>query len=53
MDNGSGMDREELTNAFSYKKNKGAESNRLGFFGLGLKTSSSSQCDKLDLNKKK
>ena len=49
MDNGSGMDREELTNAFSYKKNKGAESNRLGFFGLGLKTSSSSQCDKLSI----
>jgi hypothetical protein len=49
MDNGKGMNREELTNAFSYKKNEGAESNRLGFFGLGLKTSSSSQCDKLSI----
>lgn len=49
IDNGIGMDKASLTNAFSYKKNRTAESNRLGFFGYGLKTATSSQCDKLSI----
>ena len=52
-DNGSGMNQEELDNAFSYQKNNTVIGNRLGFFGLGLKTASFSMCDKLSIITKK
>lgn len=49
LDNGVGMNKDQLTEAFSFKKNKKAKQNRLGFFGFGLKTASMSQCDKLSI----
>ncbi|MBV1759077.1 MAG: ATP-binding protein [Dethiosulfatibacter sp.] len=47
LDNGTGLDDEELNNAMRYGSrhpNEIRESNDLGRFGLGLKTASLSQC---------
>lgn len=56
LDNGVGMDEEELTNAMrygSYDSTKKREEKDLGRFGLGLKTASLSQCRRLTLVSKK
>ena len=56
LDNGSGMDAEELTNAMrhgSSNPNDVRDVSDLGRFGLGLKTASLSQCRKLTVVSKK
>ena len=56
LDNGTGMDAEELTNAMQYgSQNPLNERNStdLGRFGLGLKTASLSQCRMLTVASKK
>lgn len=54
LDDGFGMDKEELLNAMkygSYRENYGV--NDLGRFGLGLKSASSSQCKEFTVASKK
>lgn len=46
-DNGSGMDQAELENAMRYGAAQKPDQNRLGWFGLGLKTASTSFCRRL------
>lgn len=56
MDNGSGMNSAELTNAMQYGSQnpmKPRTAGDLGRFGLGLKTASLSQCRKLTVASKK
>lgn len=56
LDNGNGMDANELTNAMrhgSSNPNDVRDINDLGRFGLGLKTASLSQCRKLTVVSKK
>lgn len=54
LDNGQGMDRDELFNAMKYGSNRESYgSYDLGRFGLGLKSSSLSQCKKLFVASKK
>ncbi len=56
LDNGSGMDAVELTNAMrhgSSNPNDVRDAGDLGRFGLGLKTASLSQCRKLTVASKK
>lgn len=52
VDDGVGMDKEELNNALMYKKDRTRE-NTLSKFGFGLKTASFSQCQKLTIITKK
>lgn len=56
LDNGVGMDENELTNAMrygSYDSTKNRDEKDLGRFGLGLKTASLSQCRRLTVVSKK
>ncbi|RGS49207.1 ATP-binding protein [Holdemanella biformis] len=56
IDNGVGMNLEELTDAMRYGSKSSLEErdrNDLGRFGLGLKTASLSQCRKLTVFSKK
>ena len=54
LDNGEGMNKEELLNAMKYGSNHEKYSNTdLGRFGLGLKSASLSQCRKLTVASKK
>lgn len=55
IDNGIGMDEQELVNAMRYGAdcNRERNSNDLGRFGLGLKSASLSQCKKLTVISKK
>ncbi|MGV3589869.1 MAG: ATP-binding protein [Adhaeribacter sp.] len=56
LDNGTGMSQKELVEAMrlaSKNPNNSREKNDLGRFGLGLKTSSFSQCKKLTVISKK
>lgn len=56
LDNGIGMDKDELTNAMrygSYDSTKERGEKDLGRFGLGLKTASLSQCRRLTVVSKK
>lgn len=46
-DNGCGMDLAALENAMRYGADQKPDPNRLGWFGLGLKTASTSQCRRL------
>ncbi len=46
-DNGSGMDLNELRNAMRYGADEREDAHRLGRFGLGLKTASTSFCRRL------
>ncbi len=46
-DNGSGMDLPALENAMRYGADQKPDQNRLGWFGLGLKTASTSFCRRL------
>lgn len=46
-DNGSGMDLAGLENAMRYGADQKPDQNRLGWFGLGLKTASTSFCRRL------
>jgi hypothetical protein len=56
LDDGSGMDDVELTNAMQYGSadpNKARSENDLGRYGLGLKTASMSQCKTMTVVSKK
>ncbi len=56
LDNGNGMDTEELFLAMkygSYNPNDARKKNDMGIFGLGLKSASLSQCRKLTVISKK
>lgn len=48
-DNGAGMTREQLQEAMRYGSERDYDENELGKFGLGLKTASLSQCQKLSV----
>lgn len=48
-DNGSGMSEDQLQEAMRYGSDRDYEDNALGKFGLGLKTASLSQCQKLSV----
>lgn len=48
-DNGCGMDAAELLNAMTYGAVSGKAKNRLGKFGLGLKTASTAFCRRLSV----
>lgn len=52
VDNGRGMDREELTEGMRYGSLQEYSSDDLGKYGLGLKTASLSQCSKLTVASK-
>ena len=47
VDNGTGMSKEELTNALKYGSEGSYAANSLGKYGLGLKTASTAFCKKL------
>ena len=49
IDNGLGMDREGLINALRYGADEQNPAERLGKFGLGLKTASTSFCRRIEL----
>ena len=49
VDNGDGMSRAELTEAMRYGSDRQYKSESLGKFGLGLKTASLSQCQRLSV----
>ena len=48
-DDGCGMDQETLLNGMTYGSSKTAQDSRLGKFGLGLKTASTSFCRRLSV----
>ncbi|WP_433577886.1 ATP-binding protein [Nocardia brasiliensis] len=49
LDNGDGMNPEQLRRALKYGDGHGAHPNRIGRFGMGLPNSSMSQCTRLDV----
>ncbi|MFF6843441.1 ATP-binding protein [Streptomyces tanashiensis] len=49
LDNGHGMEPPQLRRALKYGDGQGADSGRIGRFGMGLPNSSMSQCTRLDV----